>query len=212
MAEHYCGATWRTDVVLTGEIPMRPCPREEGLRRELQLRMEEVDRQRNQRVVPQSTRTGSMASLIQQEMSTAAGEGAGSSSAHAALPRSNTGLDTQRILDQLDPLTREAHIGLVKHGDRMYSYMSHCCSPFIGLDTQTPTTPTDDVKLAGRDTLSVIPSKILESSRRSQDTTEMLVCTEERVGQGYVEYLDQCSILTVRRELNLILLLLQQLY
>ena len=96
--------------------------------------MEEVDRQRNQRVVPQTTRTGSMASLIQQEMSTAAGEGAGSSSAHAALPRSNTGLDTQRILDQLDPLTREAHIGLVKHGDRMYSYMSHCCSPFVGLE------------------------------------------------------------------------------
>ena len=58
----------------------------------------------------------------------------------------------------------------------MYSYMSHCCSPFIGLEIQTtPTTPTDDVKLAGRDTLSVIPSKILESSRRSQGTTEMLV-------------------------------------
>jgi hypothetical protein len=44
------------------------------------------------------------------------------------------------------------------------------------MDIQTPTTPTDDVKLTGRDTLSVIPSKInLESSRRSQGTTEMLV-------------------------------------
>ena len=139
---------------------MLPCPREEGLRREAtRRRLEADDQQRNQRLEPSSTRTGSMASLIQQEISTAAGEGAGSSSAHAALPRSNTGLDTQHILDQLAPLAREARIGLVKHGDRMYSYMSHCCSPFIGLEIQTPTTPTDDVKLAGRDTFSAIPRR-----------------------------------------------------
>jgi hypothetical protein len=128
---------------------------------------------------PSSTRTGSVASLIQQQIGTAAGEGAGSSSAHAAIPRSNHVVDTQNILDQFVPLVHGTHIGLVKHGDQMYSYMSHCWSPFLGLEIQTPTTPTNDVKLASRDTFSVIPSKILESSRRSQDTTEMLVQNHE---------------------------------
>jgi hypothetical protein len=71
--------------------------------------------------------------------------------------------------------------------------MSHCRSPFIGLEIQTPTTPTNDVKPAGRDTFSVIPSKILESSRRSQDTTEMLVQNHEL--KAYTEnHLDQVTI------------------
>ena len=88
MAERHWQATWRADRVLTGKAQMLPCPREEGLRREATRRRREADdRQRNQHLEPSSTRTGSMASLIQQEISTAAGQGAGSISAHAALPQ-----------------------------------------------------------------------------------------------------------------------------
>jgi hypothetical protein len=79
-----------------------------------------------------------MASLIQQQISTAAGEGAGSSSAHAAVPRSNPVVDTQNILDQFVPLVSEAHIGLVKHGDRMYIIFVHVSLSFSFHRTGNP--------------------------------------------------------------------------
>jgi hypothetical protein len=112
MAEGHWNARWRADRVATGEAQVLPCVRDDVLLQE-QIRIQESS----------SANRGSIASIIQQRISTAAGEGAGSSAAHAATPSSNPVVNSQQILGQFVPLVHGlgTHSGLVRHCDRKSS-------------------------------------------------------------------------------------------